>query len=93
MTILSIESKLEGGSLVLNTYLIDVVRPVRESEDTPAEEAKGPQVQLVTYKVLASNPNEALQKCSDDAGVIVQEGDIVDRIMVGIEQAQMAIDV
>lgn len=77
----------------LNTYIIDVVRPKRAlvpidpPDGTSDLVDGGPKVQLVSYAVVAPNPNEAMRRFfEEEAGEIIYEGDIVDRIAVGIEQ-------
>lgn len=73
------DSKMIEGALVLHPFLIDVVKAVQfESQD--------PQVQLVTYKVLAQNPDHAIKRFfEEEAGVEVYRGDLSDAIVVGMQ--------
>lgn len=69
------------NSLELNAYLIDIVRAVQG-----VERGQDPQVQLVTYKVLAKDASQAIQRFfNEEAGVIIYEGEAVDSILTGIE--------
>lgn len=78
-------SNMIEGALVLHPFLIDVVKPVQfESQD--------PQVQLVTYKVLAQNPDHAIKRFfEEEAGVEVYRGDLSDAIVVGMQIDQAGI--
>lgn len=61
----------------LQAFIIDVVQPAEQDK-----------VQLVSYKVLAYNPDHALERFfKEEAGVVFYEGDVVDRIAVGLERA------
>lgn len=81
------EGQLFDTELILTTYMLDVVQPFEREDEEP-------QVQLVTYKVLGKDPGDALDRFfNHEAGVVMYEGDIVDRILVGVEQAAAPIDV
>lgn len=65
--------------LTLNKFIIDVVQP---NIDT------GAHVQLISYMVLAPTAEEAMRRFFDEEqGSIIYEGDIVDRILIGIQEA------
>lgn len=66
-------------SLELNGFYIDTVRVVPESLDDE------PKVQMVRYSVLASDAEDALKRFfEDEAGVVVEETDPTDLIVVGM---------
>ncbi len=83
------------SELVLTAYTIDIV----EAQDDLVwyEEHKQyvhePKVRMVTYKVLGMNPQHAMHRFfNEEAGEIIHTGEVVDRIMVGIDYAQPVID-
>lgn len=81
------------GAVVLHPFLIDVVKAVDANvyENTTSDidmvvEYRNPQVQIVTYKVLAQNPEHAMRRFfEEEAGVEVYRGDLSDAIVVGMQ--------
>lgn len=75
----------------LNNYLIDIVRPAEVFDGFTCEGGESvfkPQVQLVTYGVLASSAEEAYRRfIEEEAGAIVFEGEVTDSVVVGIQIA------
>ncbi len=73
--------------VMLQSYLIDTVQAVEvagigEVDGNPVNVSK---VQMITYKVLAQTPDHALKRFTQEgAGVIVYQGDIVDKILIGM---------
>lgn len=60
--------------LILHNFLLDVVQPMPIGK-----------VQMITYKVLASSPDHAVKRFfNEEAGIIVFQGEVVDRILVGM---------
>lgn len=71
----------------LQNYLIDIVQPVLVN-DEEAKEYDIPQVQLVTFGVLGESAEHAYQRFIDEeAGEIIFEGEVTDRIIVGLQAA------
>lgn len=82
------DSKFISGGIALRGFLIDVVQPVEDSSENWSDERDEyvKKVQLITYKVLARDPQHAMQRFfQEEAGVEVYKGDISDRIIVGIQ--------
>jgi hypothetical protein len=82
------DSKFISGGVALHGFLIDVVQPVVLSIEEDMEEGyrADAKVQLITYKVLARDPQHAMQRFfQEEAGQEVYRGEMSDRIVVGIQ--------
>lgn len=74
----------------LHTFLIDTVVPhVPVISDEDGERKGEPQVQMITYAVVAPDPVTAMNRfLHEEAGEVVKRGDPIDAILTGIELKQ-----
>lgn len=77
---------------VLRAFLIDTVVAVsEESEEHPYGK---PQVRMVRHSVLGRNAQEAINRfVNEDAGVVVEEAEMTDMVIVGLTAGEATIDI
>lgn len=85
-------------SEVLKTFFIDTVLAVSEDPDSVAISSVGgfgkPQVQMVRHSVLGRNAQEAINRfVNEDAGVVVEEAEMTDMVIVGVSAGSGTIDI
>lgn len=82
-------------SEVLRAFLIDTVVATSEEPDDLDYGAYGkPQVRMVRHSVLGRNAQEAINRfVNEDAGVVVEEAEMTDMVIVGVTAGDATIDI